>query len=85
MLTSCVGGARGVARVEGMGDCEAVPRRGLVFKAHILLHHSTLGLRVIKKKDGGQGCETLLMTSVKYTHTGSGSVSTTSDASACRL
>ena len=40
--------------------CEAVPRRariferpcrgGLVFKAHRLLHHSTLGLRVIKKK-----------------------------------
>ena len=24
--------------------------RGLVFKAHRLLHHSTLGLRVIKKK-----------------------------------
>jgi len=25
-------------------------RGGLVFKAHVLLHHSTLGLRVIKKK-----------------------------------
>ena len=25
-------------------------RGGLVFKAHRLLHHSTLGLRVIKKK-----------------------------------
>ena len=25
-------------------------RRGLVFKAHRLLYHSTLGLRVIKKK-----------------------------------
>ena len=25
-------------------------RGGLVFKAHILLYHSTLGLRVIKKK-----------------------------------
>ena len=25
-------------------------RGGLVFKAHILLHHSTLGWRVIKKK-----------------------------------
>jgi hypothetical protein len=25
-------------------------RRGLVFKAHILLYRSTLGLRVIKKK-----------------------------------
>jgi len=29
--------------------CEAVPK-GLVFKAHRLLYHSTLGLRVIKKK-----------------------------------
>jgi len=26
-------------------------RRGLVFKAHRLLYHSTLGLRVIKKKE----------------------------------
>ena len=28
-------------------------RGGLVFKAHRLLYHSTLGLRVIKKKVGG--------------------------------
>jgi len=27
-------------------------RGGLVFKAHILLYHSTLGLRVIKKGEG---------------------------------
>jgi len=26
---------------------------GLVFKAHRLLYHSTLGLRVMKKKDAG--------------------------------
>ena len=30
-------------------------RGGLVFKAHRLLYHSTLGLRVIKKKDEGHG------------------------------
>jgi len=28
-------------------------RRGLVFKAHILLYHSTLGLRVVNKKREG--------------------------------
>ena len=28
-------------------------RRGLGFKAHRLLHHSTLGLRVKKKREGG--------------------------------
>jgi len=28
-------------------------RGGLVFKAHRLLYHSTLGLRVIKKKGEG--------------------------------
>ena len=28
-------------------------RGGLVFKAHRLLYHSTLGLRVIKKKKNG--------------------------------
>jgi hypothetical protein len=27
-------------------------RGGLVFKAHGLLYHSTLGLRVVKKKKG---------------------------------
>jgi len=32
-------------RAEGVGF-----RGGLVFKAHRLLYHSTLGLRVIKKK-----------------------------------
>jgi len=31
-------------------ECEAVSRRALVFKAHRLLYHSTLGWRVIKKK-----------------------------------
>ena len=28
-------------------------RGGLVFKAHGLVYHSTLGLRVVKKKKGG--------------------------------
>jgi len=32
---------------------------GLVFKAHRLLYHSTLGLRVIKKKRLGVGAATL--------------------------
>jgi len=38
-------------RVEEIG-CRVVQRfrGGLVFKAHRLLYHSTLGLRVIKKK-----------------------------------
>ena len=32
-------------------------RGGLVFKAHRLLYHTTLGLRVIKKKEKkGVGC-----------------------------
>ena len=33
-------------------DCKVVQRfrSGLIFKAHRLLYHSTLGLRVIKKK-----------------------------------
>ena len=31
-------------------------RGGLVFKAHRLLYHSTLGWRVIKKKEGIAGC-----------------------------
>ena len=30
-------------------------RGGLVFKAHRLLYHSTLGLRVIKKKEVPEG------------------------------
>ena len=30
-------------------------RGGLVFKAHRLLYHSTLGWRVIKKKKGSEG------------------------------
>ena len=38
-------------------ECGAICRGGLVFKAHRLLNHSSLGLRVIKKKKsrGGQG------------------------------
>ena len=32
-------------------------RRGLVFQALRLLHHSTLGSRVIKKKKKGQGTD----------------------------
>ena len=28
------------------------PKGGLVFKAHRLLYHSTLGLRVIKRREG---------------------------------
>jgi len=39
-------------RTTALQKCEAVPRR-LVFKAHRLLYHSTLGLRVIKKKKLG--------------------------------
>jgi len=31
-------------------DVDLIPRGGLVFKAHRLLYHSTLGWRVIKKK-----------------------------------
>ena len=31
-------------------------REGLVFKAHRLLYHSTLGLRVIQKKKNAGGC-----------------------------
>ena len=31
-------------------NCKAVPRRVLVFKAHRLLYHSTLGLRVKQEK-----------------------------------
>jgi len=31
----------------------AAEQRGLVFKAHRLLYHSTLGLRLIKKKKRG--------------------------------
>jgi len=39
-----------------LGDLDALQRLkrfrgGLVFEAHILLYHSTLGSRVIKKKD----------------------------------
>ena len=29
------------------------PGHGLVFKAHRLVYHSTLGVRVMKKKDPG--------------------------------
>ena len=36
-------------RLRGGGN-EKQFRGGLVFKAHSLVHHSTLGLRVIKKK-----------------------------------
>ena len=36
-------------RVQGLRD-------GLVFEAHRLLYHSTLGLRVIKKQKKGAGC-----------------------------
>ena len=36
-------------------------RGGLVFKAHRLLYHSTLGLRVIKKKKKGCWCVTRLL------------------------
>jgi len=32
-------------------------RGGLVFKAHRLVYHSTLALRVIKKKGGEEGME----------------------------
>jgi len=35
-------------------------RGGLVFKAHLLLHHSTLGLRVIKKKKRSCGAAFVL-------------------------
>jgi len=34
-------------------------RGGLVFKAHRLVHHSTLGLRVIKKKRVGTGAHSI--------------------------
>ena len=33
-----------------LGGAEPLVRDGLVFKAHRLVYHSTLGLRVIKKK-----------------------------------
>jgi len=45
------------ARHGGKAGCEwfrNVFRGGLVFKAHRLLHHSTLGLRVIQKKKKGR-------------------------------
>ena len=43
---------KGTVAVSGNGHVEPRPlfRRGLVFKAHRLLYHPTLGLRVIKKK-----------------------------------
>jgi len=43
-------------------------RRGLVFKARRLLYHSTLGWRVIKKKEkrwGAQGCRMLISVQVE--------------------
>ena len=36
-------------------------RGGLVYKAHRLLHHSTLGSRVIKKKKWGKAPEALAL------------------------
>ena len=39
----------GFLRVDGFRNVKRF-RGGLVFKAHRLLYHSTLGLRVIKKK-----------------------------------
>jgi len=45
----CEGSIQGLSeesRVQGLGRF----RGGLVFKAHRLVYHSTLGLRVIKKK-----------------------------------
>jgi hypothetical protein len=38
-----------VGHVTGLGNVQRF-RGGLVFKAHRLLHHSILGLRVIQKK-----------------------------------
>jgi len=35
-------------------------RGGLVFKAHRLLNHSTLGLRAIKKKKEVKGASTMV-------------------------
>ena len=43
----------GAATSQRTAACEAVPGR-LVFKAHRLLDHSTLGSRVIKKKKKGR-------------------------------
>ena len=37
-------------------QCMIACRGGLVFKAHRLLHHSTLGLRAIKKKNLSSQC-----------------------------
>jgi len=41
-------------RTTTLQKCEAVPRRARI-KAHRLVYHSTLGLRVIKKKRKGSG------------------------------
>ena len=39
------------ATVTGAGFVVRVHRGGLIFKAHRLVYHSTLGWRVIKKKE----------------------------------
>ena len=41
---------RGVGRVQLLSRNVELFRGGLVFKAYTLLHHSTLGSRLIKKK-----------------------------------
>ena len=49
--------------------CEAVPSRVRVCKAHRLLHHSTLGSRVIKKKKKSLAINaTLTVTTSHVTH-----------------
>ena len=65
-------GVRGEkCRLEGVG-LRGRGRGGLVFKAHRLLYHSTLGLRVIKTKKvgvyGEEGCQECLAIS----HSGDG-------------
>jgi len=42
---------RGNLRTTASQKCGVIPRRA-IFKAHRLVYHSTLGLRVIKKKMG---------------------------------
>jgi len=59
--TGAPGSAAGAGADEKLREASSVShqsalrfRGGLVFKAHRLLYHSTLGLRVIKKKKRGR-------------------------------
>ena len=57
---ACTRSLARIATADAIGKQDTIPqllsrnvkrfRRGLVFKAHRLVHHSTLGWRVIKKK-----------------------------------